>query len=118
MGGLSTRCTEWVLTGRIHAIGAMPDHNASDNIRRGCCPFRYDMSKPTIPGGAGGAAEGRDEGLRRSNVGGNQGFAFVDNRLVEARPSASGLIDNVSRNPIAHRVVGPAFVPARGPLNA
>ena len=32
---------------------------------------RDDVAKPTRPGGAGGAAEGRNEGLRRSSVGGN-----------------------------------------------
>ena len=41
----------------------------------------------------------------------------MDNGLVEARPSASRLIDNVSRNAIANRVVGPAFRPVCRSLN-
>jgi hypothetical protein len=63
----------------------MPDHLASGDVGT----RRNDVAEPTIPGSAGGSAEGGEQVLRRSSVVIDQVFSLMDHGLVETGTPAS-----------------------------
>src|SRR3954453_8214563 len=92
----------------------MADHLAGGDVRS-----RWiDVAEPTGPGGAGGPSEAGKQGLGVNRVFVDVVICLIDDRLVETGTCPSCLIDDVGRDAVAHRVVHPAFGPARGSRDA
>src|SRR5262249_31561300 len=99
-----------IVAGRIARISVPDELSGKD-----CRTLRHEMAEPRGPCAVvGDSAETKNTGCPILDVAiADHGCRFMDNGLVESRSPAPSLIDEVSRNAVAHKVRIPSFASIR-----